>query len=367
MKRDLQFGILLLLAQATLIAPRFLPPLESAREPATSHHASSSDSDATASRTEEAKPEGRVSQPVSEAATSGALTDIVPDDYLAATASGVDSVESDDPIEAIEATEEVDAIDESEAPLLLGGDTFLVDDAEPALAVDEEEDDAPAFDLAFAMPGDAEDPDLSETDDDAEIAPFLASLPDVDALPAEVLVADSANSAETELEPETEGPAPLAEASEPEQATSLGAEPSDPIADPTDHAHSPEIRTPAPLPVMPATRESSDVSSVASTNDDQSETVAINVRSYEIRRTGPRTKRPIPARNDVKGRPGPVHPFFQRYLDRHEYFVRPGDTLAGIAYRLYGDEAKAATILARNRDQLTHADQLRPGALLKLP
>lgn len=60
---------------------------------------------------------------------------------------------------------------------------------------------------------------------------------------------------------------------------------------------------------------------------------------------------------------GPIHPFFQRYLDEREYPVRYGDTFEVIAYRLYGDETQAAAIRAANPD----VDKLRSGMRLRLP
>jgi hypothetical protein len=66
-------------------------------------------------------------------------------------------------------------------------------------------------------------------------------------------------------------------------------------------------------------------------------------------------------------RTGPVHPYFQRYLDQKEYFVRPGDTLESIAHRLFQDDKKTADILAVNKDQLPTASALKPGMTIKLP
>jgi len=65
--------------------------------------------------------------------------------------------------------------------------------------------------------------------------------------------------------------------------------------------------------------------------------------------------------------PGPVHPYFQRYLDQKEYFVRPGDTLEIIAHRLFQDEKKAAELLALNKDVLPTPDALKAGMTIKLP
>jgi LysM repeat protein len=49
------------------------------------------------------------------------------------------------------------------------------------------------------------------------------------------------------------------------------------------------------------------------------------------------------------------------------YTVAPGDSLAAIARRWYGDAAKAILLLMANRDTLTNADQLRPGQVLRIP
>lgn len=64
---------------------------------------------------------------------------------------------------------------------------------------------------------------------------------------------------------------------------------------------------------------------------------------------------------------GPRHPYFQRFLDEGEYFVREGDTLADIADNLYQDAGKAEQILGANASTLKSADDLRPGMRLALP
>jgi hypothetical protein len=63
----------------------------------------------------------------------------------------------------------------------------------------------------------------------------------------------------------------------------------------------------------------------------------------------------------------PVHPYYRRYLERGEYFVRPGDTLGNIAKRLYGEEEMATSILEANSDRLKSAEDLKPGQLIRLP
>lgn len=64
---------------------------------------------------------------------------------------------------------------------------------------------------------------------------------------------------------------------------------------------------------------------------------------------------------------GPVHPYFRRFLREGSYYVRDGDTLAGIAHNLYGKETMADEILASNRSLLSSPRDLRPGMRLTLP
>jgi nucleoid-associated protein YgaU len=73
------------------------------------------------------------------------------------------------------------------------------------------------------------------------------------------------------------------------------------------------------------------------------------------------------ANGERKPDAGPLHPYFQRYLDRKEYYVRSGDTLPLIARRLYRDESKVADLLAANKHLVQKADDVRPGMLLRLP
>jgi len=47
--------------------------------------------------------------------------------------------------------------------------------------------------------------------------------------------------------------------------------------------------------------------------------------------------------------------------------VMAGDTLASIAQQAYGDASAWVRILAANRDQLTRAEDIRPGQMLKIP
>lgn len=86
------------------------------------------------------------------------------------------------------------------------------------------------------------------------------------------------------------------------------------------------------------------------------------VLSYDVRPEGTDSTPPI-----VKTGRGPVHPFFQRYLDRKTYYVREGDDLRRIAEHLYQDEKMVPALFEANKHQLTRKEDLRPGMLLRLP
>jgi LysM repeat protein len=49
------------------------------------------------------------------------------------------------------------------------------------------------------------------------------------------------------------------------------------------------------------------------------------------------------------------------------YTVEKGDTLSGIAHKIYGKSSEYHKIFEANRDQLSDPDQIRPGQTLKLP
>lgn len=51
----------------------------------------------------------------------------------------------------------------------------------------------------------------------------------------------------------------------------------------------------------------------------------------------------------------------------HTYVVQPGDTLASIAHRVYGEEKAWTRLYDANRDQLPDAKRLKPGMTLRLP
>jgi len=49
------------------------------------------------------------------------------------------------------------------------------------------------------------------------------------------------------------------------------------------------------------------------------------------------------------------------------YTVKKGDTLSAIAKAEYGEASEYKKIFAANRDQLTDADEIKPGQVLKIP
>ena len=49
------------------------------------------------------------------------------------------------------------------------------------------------------------------------------------------------------------------------------------------------------------------------------------------------------------------------------YTVRPGDSLAAISYRYYGETLKYREIFAANQDKLTSPDKIRIGQKLTIP
>lgn len=66
-----------------------------------------------------------------------------------------------------------------------------------------------------------------------------------------------------------------------------------------------------------------------------------------------------PAAESGGGAPAPLGPI--------EYLVQSGDTLSGIASRVYGSSAFARQIFEANRDTLSSMDDLRVGQRLRLP
>lgn len=68
-------------------------------------------------------------------------------------------------------------------------------------------------------------------------------------------------------------------------------------------------------------------------------------------------------------KPAPIHPFYQRYLERKRYFVQPGDTLEEISARLYGTPERAPELRRLNADRLggMEGDRLEAGVVLELP
>ncbi|MHC4502768.1 MAG: LysM peptidoglycan-binding domain-containing protein [Planctomycetota bacterium] len=76
-------------------------------------------------------------------------------------------------------------------------------------------------------------------------------------------------------------------------------------------------------------------------------------------RRGGRSPSPRAAVTGGAARPGVKRTFV--------YTVRRGDTLSGIALRLYGDAGDWRSILAANRDKLRRASDLRPAMSINIP
>ncbi len=76
-------------------------------------------------------------------------------------------------------------------------------------------------------------------------------------------------------------------------------------------------------------------------------------------RRGGRSPSPRAAVTGGRARPGVKRTFV--------YTVRRGDTLSGIALRLYGDAGDWRFILAANSDKLRRASDLRPAMSIKIP
>jgi hypothetical protein len=70
------------------------------------------------------------------------------------------------------------------------------------------------------------------------------------------------------------------------------------------------------------------------------------------------------AADTALGKPAPAHPWFKRYLEEGEYFVRPGDTFENLAERLYGDRGRASEL--RRLNPIPSGNQPTPGTRLKL-
>lgn len=91
------------------------------------------------------------------------------------------------------------------------------------------------------------------------------------------------------------------------------------------------------------------------------------VKSFDIPVTKADPQSDRAAKSSLPPGKGPIHPYFLRYLESKEYYVRPGDSLDNIAERLYQDRTMVDLLLESNRDQLTGPSDLRPGMTLRLP
>jgi nucleoid-associated protein YgaU len=68
--------------------------------------------------------------------------------------------------------------------------------------------------------------------------------------------------------------------------------------------------------------------------------------------------KPVAVNSEAQGTPA---------LPTPEYIVRKGDSLAAIARRVYGSEAKVQLLIDANKDTLADPSSIRPGQLLRVP
>lgn len=90
-----------------------------------------------------------------------------------------------------------------------------------------------------------------------------------------------------------------------------------------------------------------------------------NVLTYDraTKKSGAVEGQPRESAGSTTGKP--AHPYFQRFLDRKEYFVRDGETLGDIADRLYQDRSMVDRL--RQLNNLGASAPLKPGQKIRLP
>ncbi|QDU64163.1 LysM domain/BON superfamily protein [Planctomycetes bacterium Pan216] len=277
------------------------------------------------------------------------LTDVVPDSYDSVKTAPIeppsDLLTSSDPApmaNSPEATDPNSLDDAALAPLpeigaLLGA--VAANDAD-----DEESDEReePEFELAASpmaleeksLPDMPPMPETEETDDEqADPMPMDFAFEEPEPVVAPEPTAEDLLKQEKAVA-----------VNEPSETSSEEADPS-PFALPVaESSPKPPKETPRPARRAP---EETQLAARSSSGSD------IQVRSYMVPAATPEPK--------------PVHPYFQRFLDRGEYYVRPGDNLGNIAERLYGQKQYAQKILEVNRDLIGNQGSLQPGMTIRLP
>jgi hypothetical protein len=65
--------------------------------------------------------------------------------------------------------------------------------------------------------------------------------------------------------------------------------------------------------------------------------------------------------------PALIEPGMLAHAADETYIIQPGDTLAGISHRYYGDSKEARKILEANRERIADPERLPPGVIITIP
>lgn len=348
MRGDLRFGLILVLLVSLALAPRFLPKLEElplAVSPTAAIPPGRAPANSKAP-TGKAEPAGKAgedhnrdSSPAGSPAPS-ALTDVVPDGYsgpvLRPTPSGGGFADKEENKKST--TDRAEPAGERETPTEADGP--IITEFLPHRKSEQKPQSSVERETPIKLPEVPNDEPAATESEKTKSGDEKPPLPIDNVRPP----------GKFPIPPGKEGGRPVqAQAPAPK------------------HDESPGKRdAPASAPVLPNLDAERPIVAPAS-ND-------VKTRSYAVRGR-PKSRDDLDASRDrattdrssktKKG--GPIHPYFQQYLDRGEYFVRDGDTLKQIAYRLYRDEGKADAIRTANPGLIKNSDDVRPGMMLKLP
>jgi nucleoid-associated protein YgaU len=324
MKQDLKLGLLLTVVLALVLTPRFLPKFEFASTVSDAKPDSAPEPPATAAAPpklpeNDAPPVVAAPTPKPSPAKSDALTTVFPDGYHEKTPAPETKKEPKPAAEPEKPSKPKAPKKEEDFPALPG-----IDDG-PTFLVDNEKDSAVDADLALPVLFGEEDSDTTEVADSksklakspAESKPAVdaLALPGLDEMDEKDVVAKDADDSSEES------------------------------------------------PYVPVS--TSIVENKSSDRSKKSKVEAPSRTFAEDRNDDKPATKPDAAKK-FAAKP-PVHPYFERYLERKEYFVRPGDTLENIAQRLYQDPKLADYLFEKNRELLNSPDELKPGMKLRLP
>lgn len=325
MKQDLKLGLILTVTLALVLAPRFLPKLDfpngvsqdQASADASDEVKPAVEATKTVAVPEKSSNETPVITPAAEEESprSNALSTVFPDGYHDVTSKKNTPKEKPEPPKEKPAPAKTK--EEVELPPLpgFGDESFFADDSKKQEKPTKSDDD-------LALPD----------------VPGLLDAPE----PKEALAANE-QTKKPELEEVDAPPADLALPSlEPDEVT----------------------KTETANPYVPVSTTVTDAGKASNAAQKSKEDVP--VRTFPVKRKVQGAKAGLGQPEKFASKP-PVHPYFQRYLERKEYFVREGDTLENIALRLYQDAKLSDYLFELNRDVLSRPEDLRPGTTIKLP